>query len=323
MILDFSIIVGDLMIFNKKTSTSVVLSIVLGCSSFSLYADDPIGEETKFNDRELLAQTLLGEFESTSDAENSVTEAKTQVEDAKGALETAEKSGIEEDIISAKSELKNAEESLVKAELSLSVAVQAEKIFNEELLTEEEVIALNRSLNNAINNGLIDTVDTQSILDAVVDGDLNKQQVNALTKAYEEEAKFQKLANKFELKAEESGNDKFLNQAERMENKASFQKNKFLSKVDRFSAIDGDSAVAVKGFSKKVGKDRINDKSLIKGTAKRVAKGAAKEAAKSAAKGQAKQNAKNVAKQNAKDVSKQIVKEQGKSSNKGKGKKDK
>ena len=151
-------------------------------------------------------------------------------------------------------------------------------------LSDEQVFALNRSLNNAINNPFGANFDSEH-LQLIVDGDYNKLQINSLSKALESEAKFLALAEK-------TGNDKFLDKAER-------EKEKFMAMVDRFDGhVSGkDSAAAAA-------------KSAAKSAAKKAAAGAARKAAKNAAK--------SAAKAAAKDAVKQAVKNQAKNAGKGK-----
>ena len=164
-------------------------------------------------------------------------------------------------------------------------------------LSEDQVLALNRSLNN-LNN---DTFTAPSgfefdgsefvaveFLGRVTGGDFNKQQITALTKALEEKIKFLFLAEK-------TGNDIFLEKAES-------QEQKFLAKIDGFgtSSLTGDAATSSAKLAAK--------------SAKKAAKQAAKSAAKSAAKNAAKKAAKKAAKQAVKDA----IKNQAKNAAKGK-----
>ncbi|WLE97914.1 MAG: hypothetical protein QTN59_03550 [Candidatus Electrothrix communis] len=140
-----------------------------------------------------------------------------------------------------------------------------------EKLTDEQAFALNRSLNNAVNNGLPVEYD-MVLLEKVVEENYNSKQINALTKALEEDAKFQALYEK-------TGNEKFLEKAEK-------QKDKFLSKIDRFQDDDGmDDLLS----------EELQD--LAKDSAKDSAKLAAKDAAKDAVKESVKEVAKTTKKE--------------------------
>jgi len=163
-------------------------------------------------------------------------------------------------------------------------------------LTDEQVFALNRSLNNALSSGLLVDIDTE---DLALIADANKLQINAFTQAFEQEARFLLKANKFTRKYDESGNEKFLQISERMSTKGENQKVKFLTKMDRFSesasALAGSTAKATAKESAKEAAKNMS-KSVAKATAKKAAKAAAKETAKGIAKTEAKRSAKAAAK---------------------------
>lgn len=97
-----------------------------------------------------------------------------------------------------------------------------------ENLSDEQVFALNRSLNNAVKSGQNIDFDLD-LLETIVDENYDKRQINALTKALEEEAKF--LA-----KYEETGDPKFIEKAEQ-------KKEKFLAKIDKFGEKDSSEEV--------------------------------------------------------------------------------
>lgn len=86
-------------------------------------------------------------------------------------------------------------------------------------LSDEQVFALNRSLNNVVKSGLPMEYDMY-LLEQVIENDYDSREINALTKAMEEEAKFQDPYEK-------TGNEKFLDRAQS-------QKEKFLATVGRF-----------------------------------------------------------------------------------------
>ncbi|MEA3547063.1 MAG: hypothetical protein U9R66_05305 [Thermodesulfobacteriota bacterium] len=184
-----------------------------------------------------------------------------------------------------------------------------------ESLSDEQVFALNRSLNNAIKSDLPMVYD-MDLLEKIVENDYGKKEINAIAKALEQEARFTALAEK-------TGNEKFLD-------KALDHKNKFLTKADS-SLVDeavqvsaGVSAKesakysvkqAAKHSAKVMAKQSAKDsakqaaKETAKGAAKEAAKGAAKQVAKDSAKLAAKEAAKSAAKQAAKNVAKQAAKE--------------
>lgn len=154
-------------------------------------------------------------------------------------------------------------------------------------LSDDQVLALNRSLNNLNNNTFtapsvfeFDGSEFMAVefLERVTDGDFNKQQINALTKALEEKIKFLFLFEK-------TGNDKFFE-------KADSQEAKFLAKIDGFgtSSLTGDAATSSAKLAAKAAKKAA--KEAAKSAAKNAAKKAAKQAVKEAIKNQAKNAAK-------------------------------
>jgi len=103
-----------------------------------------------------------------------------------------------------------------------------EDYVSSEDLTDDQVVYLNRTLNNARHNGLqIDFTNKDNwtlLLDVIVE-DYNFHQIRSLTKALESEVKFLS-------KYEKTGKEFFLS-------KAATEKEKFLSRIDRFE--DGDT----------------------------------------------------------------------------------
>lgn len=189
-------------------------------------------------------------------------------------------------------------------------------------LSENQVFALNRSLNNAVQQHLALNYDLD-LLERIVTDQYSKQQINALTKALEEEAKLLALY-------ERTGNEKFLKQAE-------VQKEKFLAKADRLSrdatrtatrettrdtlrtelksGADEATQAAVKEQAKiqarLMAKEavKVEAKTMAKATADETAKGLAREAALALAKEESKQLARGSAQEAAKDVARQAAKE--------------
>ncbi|MBI5428025.1 MAG: hypothetical protein HZA02_07075 [Nitrospinae bacterium] len=182
-------------------------------------------------------------------------------------------------------------------------------------LSDEQVFALNRSLNNAVHGGLaIDFEANMELLELVVENNYDKRQINMLSRALEEEAKFNKLAEK-------TGNDKLLGKAES-------QKGKFLKMIDKFSSSGEDPArssgttmearlsareggrSAVRGTTEDMIKDASKDavKGTVKDSVKEAARDAAKDAAKTAVKDAAKEAARDAVKEAARDAAKDAAK---------------
>lgn len=189
-------------------------------------------------------------------------------------------------------------------------------------LSEEQVFALNRSLNNAVQQRLALKYDLE-LLERIAVDQYSKQQINALTKALEEEAKL--LA-----RYERTGDEKFLQQAEA-------RKEKFLAKADGFSRdaarmatkettrdtlrtemkSEADEAAQaavkeqVKVQARLMAKEAVKAeaKTMAKASADETAKGLARESALALAKEESKQLARGSAQEAAKDVAKQAAKE--------------
>jgi len=162
-----------------------------------------------------------------------------------------------------------------------------EKVALFEVLSDEEILALNRSLNNALNNGLLELLQEYDAEILAMAAGKNKQQINFLTKAYEEYVKFLDKG---------------------MVGKAEAQQAKFLARMDAMGSLPkGQLNAAAKAAARDAVKGSV--KSAAKGAAKGAAKSAAKDAAKDAAKGAAKNAAKQAAKQAAKDAAKNAAKQ--------------
>ena len=141
-------------------------------------------------------------------AESETAGAQALIDDAQTAVDAAQ-SGVD----SVQAEIDTAQQSFDAERAAVETLVDE--------LSAEQLFALNRSLNNAVSSDLLLNFGAEQLA-AIIDGDFNKQQIYFLTKAFESEAKFLRLA-------EETGNDRFLAKAET-------EKAKFLSRIERFGA---------------------------------------------------------------------------------------
>lgn len=219
----------------KSIFIALVL-LLLPQLSFAQTEDD---SEAKFTSDELLIETFLAdESQDIKDAEDAVAAAEDAVTAANDAVTAA--AADSQELADAQQALTDAEQDLTDAQGDLEqtiLDVDEETALVTELvgqLSEEQLFAFNRSLNNSLHNVFPVELDAD-ILQAAIDGEYDKRQINFLTKAYEEEAKFLSLAEKFDAKAEESGDDKFLEQAERMRERAESSKEMFLARIDHDS----------------------------------------------------------------------------------------
>ncbi len=233
----------------------------------------------KFSSRDRLIQTWAGDAPEAEPVD--LSNYEQAINDAQAALDAAAEDITEEELAALNQTLTDAQAALETAQTDAETAqghAEIEALVAD--LTDEQVFALNRALNNTLNSPFAPEL-TAEQLQQIIDGDYSKQQINAFTKALEEEAKFESLAARFEAKAEASGNDKHLLQAERLRLKATTQSDRFMAKVEGTSP-----SAAAKNNAKQ------NAKSAAKTVAKNQAKDAAREAAKTLRKEQAKQRAK-------------------------------
>lgn len=240
----------------KLSLKTVLLSAGAMLLAGAALADDG-GNAAKFYDRDRLAATALQDEQAALDA------AATALADAQAALDQtaqelaavqAEIDGLAADdpLRAEKQAQADALQGLIDGELSDAVqaaqdaAGDAQAALDSETLavaaqvdalTDDQVFAFNRSLNNAVASDLDVNLDAADLAAAIA-GDYDKRQINALTKALEEEAKFLTRADKLEEKAAATGNDKLLEVAGKMRERAAERKDKFLAKIDRFQRPD-------------------------------------------------------------------------------------
>ncbi|MBL4743440.1 MAG: hypothetical protein JKX87_02205 [Cycloclasticus sp.] len=226
-----------------------VLLMTLCLITFAAYADEEIDglspeiEEVsvqKFYDLELLTETLIADDEEVLVA---VQEANQIAVEADQAAQKAQAAANEDpenaELAETASDLQALADQTNAVETDVLTAIEEEfkTEFNAIMdfvanLLDEQVFALNRALNNAVNSGLLVDIDSEDL--ALLEG-ANKLQINAFTQAFEQDARFQLKADMFAIKAEETGDDKFLEMSERMEAKGEDQKEKFLARMDYFS----------------------------------------------------------------------------------------
>ncbi|MBW7835776.1 MAG: hypothetical protein H3C28_03995 [Sphingomonadales bacterium] len=179
-------------------------------------------------------------------------------------------------------------------------------------LSSDQLFAFNRSLNNAVAQGLIVNLDAED-LQAAIDGDYDKHQINALTKALEEEAKFLSRADMFEQKAAETGDVKFLEKADRMRDRAEEQKERFLAKLENDHDSNHDDAQAAKDArdaakaANEAAREAAKEQHEIAREAAKDAQEAAKEAAQEAR--EAAKEAQEAAREAAKEAAKMAAKD--------------
>lgn len=311
----------------------VLISGILSQPAFAQETDtdvvstEAVPEESKFADPELLIETLLKDEEQALEETNeSISDAEAALEDAEQALSEAESDTditdeelqeLEQAVADAEEQLSLAREDLATIEENLSEEEERTTGLVEGELTDEQIVNLNRSLNNANASGLTVDLDADD-LQAVIDGEYNLQQINMLTKSAEAEARFDSLADKFEMKAEEMDNEKFLEHSGRMADRADTERDKFRDRIGQFDSLKDKS---IQGAAKNEARRSAKAEARLaaKQSSRDVAKGLAKQAAKDAAKQAAKENARENAKENARQIVKEEGKQAARSQGKGKG----
>ncbi|MGR8931827.1 MAG: hypothetical protein ACU836_14415 [Gammaproteobacteria bacterium] len=282
----------------RKLILVTAISSCLSVTAPSIYADDM--DRADFSSSERLTETLLSDD-------------KLALEQAQTELDNAVASGaMQEEIAALQLTVDAASANLLTEQTAISGQITQ--------LSDEQIFALNRSLNNAVSSKLDVNIDASQI-QSIIEGNYDARQINALTKALEEEAKFTGLADKFDDKYQNTGDEKFLEHSERMLDKADSQKEKFLDKIDRFEkdeAMKGAAIEEAKQQSKQAGKESIHES--MKEEAKNMAKDTSRSAAKQSAKEDAKDAAKQAAKQIVKEEGRQAAKNQQKEENKKHGK---
>jgi hypothetical protein len=261
---------------------------------------------SRFSDRQLLLDTFVG------DAPERLTSAQQDMQTAQENADAAatDDTATPEEMTELEAELLEAQDALVAVEgeiQSLTDLVAQ--------MSDEQVFALNRSLNNSLASGLLLTLDA-GLLQRVIDGDYDKQEVNALLQGLEQESRFLAKRDRFEERVAARGNEESSSQTDqmaRMEAKAETQKTKFFAKIDDPDPVASDPVIDAKA-------DATIDEAVDQAVDEAVEE-AAKSAARSAARDASKQILKSEARLLAKATTKDAVKEAGKSAeSNGKGK---
>jgi hypothetical protein len=103
-------------------------------------------------------------------------------------------------------------------------------------LSDKQVQALNSALHSAYQTGLLPFDIDSAWLQRILDEGLGTGPIHQLVTAYAQEARFERLAARFDAKALDTGNETFSEHAERAREKGSAEFDKFVEKVDTASA---------------------------------------------------------------------------------------
>lgn len=264
---------------------------------------------SRFYSRDLLVQTLLsGQPAVVEEQEDSGSGDEGSSEGESGETDTGSENEEAGDETSNEGDTgtEDQEAAVPTSEERIAAFVDS--------LSNEQVFAFNRALNNAIRSQLYSYIIYDlDLLESLDVATLSSREINAITKALEEEAKFTKLY-------EQTGNEKFLAKAES-------QKQKFLAKAgietdeeptsDETVTETGDSSINASIQAGDIGAAREAAKFAAK-NAKREAKIAAKEAKKEAK--LAAREARNTARSAAKEAKNEAKENKGKGKGKNKDK---
>lgn len=206
-------------------TSAAVLSVLFLVVAGASYGDDDSGdEESKFDSRERLERTVL--LQDRQD----FADAKESLETAQDLLKRAEDAGADQEIIDRlEGEVDRRQGAFDDERLALGEETERVRELIDDL-SDDQVFAYNRALNNTISNKLVWHLDDDT-LKRSLGADLDSHQINALTQALEQEARFDLKADHFRDLADETGKDHFYAQARRAATKADSQRKKFLDKV--------------------------------------------------------------------------------------------
>jgi hypothetical protein len=99
-------------------------------------------------------------------------------------------------------------------------------------MSDDQVFALNRALNNAAHNGLGPLAFDPALLQRIIDEDLGTKEIQTLTHAVELHARFDQHADRFDAKADASGDARFSDKADAMRDRGAALEGKFLARLD-------------------------------------------------------------------------------------------
>lgn len=227
-----------------------------------------LAEEAKFGDRVLLVETL------DRHGAAALAGAQGDLADAEQSLADAIAAGDQEEVDRLTNEVIPALEAEVVRNENFAANVAAIVAG----MSDEQVVALNRALQNTRSNGIVPTIGLDE-LQRIVDESFDDRQIHAFVMAYRENAKFLAKADRFDVDSK---------QYDRAVAKAQSQQDKFMGKVDRFAAASTNDALAKSLAAKQTRKlARASMLSSADLAAKHAAKGFAKNEARKAAKKQA------------------------------------
>jgi hypothetical protein len=243
-----------------KTDADAALATAQANLDTGLAASPPLSDE------EIAAlQTAVADATTAADAAAADLAAAQADVDAAAAAKTTAQAEIDQ----ANAAIPTAQAAVDQATTDLAAA-QAQTEATVEFvanLSDEQVIALNRALNNTRHNGLQPDWDL-AVLQRIIDEDLSNGEIQQLVHGFELAARFEQHATRFEAKAEATGNDAFLDKADRMRERGQTLQDKFETRIGAQAAREAAADAAA---------DEVQQ--VAKNEAKKAAREAAREAA--------------------------------------------
>ena len=233
---------------------------------------DDDGAGHRFESRPRLTRTILADdvrdLAQTRDALLDAEQALADAIDAEAPDEVIDR--LQRQVASRRADLDEAKSDFDEERDQTRQAVEE--------LSDDQVVAFNRSLNDTVSRRLPVDIDSEDIQRAV-DESFDRHQIQFFTKSFEEKAKFQQKADRFHDRYDATGKEQFRTNAERARQQGHSQQQKFLAKVDGAERVEhqhGDLANAAQ-LAKHVARREARD------TARAVARSAARDTARHSA----------------------------------------
>jgi hypothetical protein len=183
-----------------------------------------------FGDRAALIDQIDQGFEvALADAEEALASAEADLEAAQAELADAEANGG--DVVAAQAKVDAAQADVDAANANVTAATTnvggATALVDQ--MSDDQVTALNRSLNNALHNGLAPLVFDTALLQRIIDEGFGTKEIQALTQGLELHARFDQHADRFNAKGDAE-------KADQMRERGAALQTKFLARLDDATA---------------------------------------------------------------------------------------
>lgn len=233
----------------KLLQLAPVLSLAIALSANAAHFDDRAG---------LISQIDQGFEVALADAEQALADAQADLATAEAELAEAEANGGDVAAAQAKVDAAQADVDAANAGVTAASANIGGATALVDQMSDDQVTALNRSLNNAVHNGLAPLVFDTALLQRIIDEGFGKQEIQALTQGLELHARFDQHADRFDAKGDAE-------KADAMRERGAALQSKF------FARLDDATADAARDAAREAARE-----------AKRAAKEAVREAAREA-----------------------------------------